>query len=139
MSASVDANVLIMAAAPADFRAQSVAGSKIKKASAPESIALASTTDILAASLGHRPSGLITVGFALETDALIENARAKLEAKQLDLVVANRAGIDGEGFGSDTNRVTFIAKDDAQELPIMSKDAVAERLLDRVEEMIRGR
>ncbi len=138
-AAIADADVLIMAAAPADFRPRIVESSKIKKAAAPDSIALAPTPDILQTSIAVRPAKLVTVGFALETEAIIENARAKLKNKQLDLIVANRAGVAGEGFGSDTNRVTFVTKDTAEELPTMSKDAVAEQLLDRVERVLHGR
>ena len=134
-----DADVLIMAAAPADFRPASVASSKIKKANAPDAMALAPTTDILASTIPYRRSGLIVIGFALETDSVIENAKSKLDAKQLDMIVANRAGIAGEGFGADTNRVTFVTRDGDEALPLLRKDEVAELLLDRIEGMIDGR
>jgi phosphopantothenoylcysteine decarboxylase / phosphopantothenate---cysteine ligase len=138
-AAIAGADVLIMAAAPSDFRPADVAPEKIKKASAPSSIALAATTDILASTIAKRPARLVTVGFALETQALIENARAKLASKQLDLIVANRAGIAGEGFGADTNRVTLLSASGEEVLPLMSKDDVAESLLDRVEVLLNGR
>jgi phosphopantothenoylcysteine decarboxylase/phosphopantothenate--cysteine ligase len=134
-----DADVLVMAAAPADFRPSSVAGEKIKKAHAPSAIDLTPTTDILSSTIGSRPKNLITVGFALETESLIDNARAKLAAKKLDMIVANRAGVSGEGFGADTNRVTFLTPSGDDALPLLSKDDVAERLLDRIEAMIDGR
>lgn len=134
-----NADVLIMAAAPADFRPALVAGEKIKKASAPNSIELAPTTDILAATLSARSQDLVTVGFALETESVLDNARAKLAAKRLDMVVANRAGVAGEGFGGDTNRVTFVTATGDEPLPLLSKDEVAGLLLDRVEVLIRGR
>jgi phosphopantothenoylcysteine decarboxylase/phosphopantothenate--cysteine ligase len=76
------------------------------------------------------------VGFALETESLLENARAKLAAKRLDMIVANRAGVAGEGFGSDTNRVTLTSATAEEALPLMSKDDVAELLLDRIEVML---
>jgi phosphopantothenoylcysteine decarboxylase/phosphopantothenate--cysteine ligase len=133
------ADVLVMAAAPADFRAASVAPEKIKKASSPASIPLAGTTDVLASTIADRPAGLIAVGFALETQALLENARAKLAAKQLDMIVANRAGVAGEGFGADTNRVTIVTSSGEEELPLMSKDDVADALLDRIEALLDGR
>ena len=137
--AITDADVLIMAAAPADFRPSSVASSKIKKANAPDAIALSATTDILASTIAKRPAKLIAVGFALETDSLLENARAKLAAKQLDMIVANRAGVEGEGFGADTNRVTLISPTGEEVLPLLTKDDVAELLLDRIEALLNGR
>lgn len=134
-----NADVLVMAAAPSDFRPAEIAAEKIKKANAPPAIPLTATTDILASTIANRPSKLVTIGFALETQALIDNARAKLAAKQLDMIVANRAGVAGEGFGSDTNRVTLITADGEDVLPSMSKDDVAEALLDRIEAMLNGR
>jgi phosphopantothenoylcysteine decarboxylase/phosphopantothenate--cysteine ligase len=128
------ADVLVMAAAPADFRPATVAPGKIKKRGAPAPLALVETTDILAATRDARRAGLVAVGFALETDDLEENAKKKLAAKGLDLIVANSAREPGAGFGHDTNRVTLIAADGArEELPLQSKDAVADAILDRVE------
>ena len=135
-----EADVLVMAAAPADFRPQSAAGSKIKKTSAPESLALAPTPDILKATRGARRPGSVIVGFALETERAIEGGQEKLAAKDLDLIVVNDAMEAGAGFGVDTNRVTLLVRDGSQEcLPLMSKDEVADAILDRVEEMIGGR
>ena len=133
------ADVLVMAAAPADFRAATVPKAKIKKATAPDAIALAATVDILASTMSKRPVGLIAVGFALETGSLLESARAKLAAKHLDMVVANRAGVAGEGFGAETNRVTLVTDAGDEELPLLSKNEVAEELLDRIEAMLDGR
>ncbi|HEV2181611.1 MAG TPA: bifunctional phosphopantothenoylcysteine decarboxylase/phosphopantothenate--cysteine ligase CoaBC [Gemmatimonadaceae bacterium] len=134
------AHALIMAAAPADFRAADPAASKIKKADGPASIALAPTTDILACTVRHRPPGLVTVGFALETDHLLDNARAKLADKQLDLIVANSAREPDAGFGADTNRVTILAPDgSADAMPVMSKTSLADVILDRVETLLRAR
>lgn len=135
-----DAHALIMAAAPADFRAADPAASKIKKADGPASIALATTTDILACTVRHRPPGLVTVGFALETDHLLDSARAKLADKQLDLIVANSAREPDAGFGADTNRVTILAPDgSADAMPVMSKTSLADVILDRVEALLRAR
>ena len=135
-----DADALIMAAAPADFRAKTVASQKIKKRSAPDSIALAPATDILASTREARRKGMIVVGFALETDDVLDNARQKLEAKALDLIVVNDATEEGAGFGGDTNRVTLLAADGTGEaLPLQSKDAVADAILDRVQGMLDGR
>ena len=133
------ADVLIMAAAPADFRPASKVQNKIKKSRARETIELVATIDILASTISARRAGLVAVGFALETESLVQNARAKLAAKKLDLIVANRAGIPGEGFGSDTNRVTILGADGEENLPLMSKNDVAGALLDRIEALLNGR
>ena len=132
-----DTDVLVMAAAPADFRPKQVAGSKIKKSGAPAAIELEETPDILKSTMSARKSGMIAVGFALETDDLLENAKAKLAAKGLHLIVANSAREAGAGFGYDTNRVTIIDTDGAmQETPLMSKRDVADAILDRIEALL---
>ena len=134
------ADSLIMAAAPADFRAASPAGSKIKKKSAPSSLELAPTPDILATTRSARPKDAVIVGFALETDDVLRRGREKLEAKALDLIVANDAREPGAGFSVDTNRVTLLGRGGAEEsLPLMSKDAVADEILDRVERLLGDR
>ena len=134
------AHALIMAAAPSDFRAAEPAAGKIKKADGPPSIALATTPDIFACTVRHRPPGLVTVGFALETDHLLESARAKLADKQLDVIVANSAGEADAGFGADTNRVTILAPDgSADAIPLMPKTSLADVILDRVEAILRAR
>lgn len=134
-----DADAFVMAAAPADFRPATMQTTKIKKSSAPQAIALAPTVDVLRETRTHRKAGAVTVGFALETNELLESARGKLHDKALDLVVANRAGVTGEGFGSDTNRVTLVSASAEEELPLMSKDAVAAAILDRVERVMMER
>lgn len=134
------ADALIMAAAPADFRAAEPARSKIKKRAAPPTIALQPTPDILASTKDARPPKMIAVGFALETDDLVANAREKLAAKGLDLVVANDATEPGAGFGVDTNRVTLIGRDGVEErLPLLTKREVADVILDRVVRLLDGR
>lgn len=133
------ADALIMAAAPADFRAADPAAQKIKKTGAPPALALAPTPDILRETRTARRRGAVMVGFALETDDALANARTKLEQKGLDLVVLNRANEEGAGFGVDTNRVTLVSSTDAEELPLLAKDAVAEAILDRVEALLGGR
>jgi phosphopantothenoylcysteine decarboxylase/phosphopantothenate--cysteine ligase len=131
------ADVLVMAAAPADFRSVTLATSKIKKRGQGESFAFEQNPDILATTRDARKPGLVAVGFALETDDLLEHARAKLVAKGLDLIVANSAREAGAGFGHDTNRVTIIpARGEAEALPLMSKDDVADAILDRVEALL---
>jgi phosphopantothenoylcysteine decarboxylase/phosphopantothenate--cysteine ligase len=134
------ADALIMAAAPADFRAAKPGERKIKRGSGPLAIELAPTPDVLAETRSQRADGAVVVGFALETDDLLGNARAKLEAKMLDLIVANNANEAGAGFGVETNRVTLIGRDGAvQALPLMSKVEVAHAVLDRVEQLLRSR
>ena len=134
------ADILIMAAAPADFRPAAPADRKIKKRSAPRSLELEPTTDILMATRDHRKAGSITVGFALETNDVLVAGREKLLAKNLDLIVVNDATEAGAGFGVDTNRVTVLMRAGGEErLPLMSKRDVADAILDRVEELRRGR
>lgn len=134
------ADVLIMAAAPADFRAAQPAPSKIKKSAAPAAVPLAPTSDILVSTRASRQPNAIVVGFALETDDPVAGGKEKLTAKGLDLVVVNDATEPGAGFGGDTNRVTLLAKDGSREdLPLMDKTAVADAILDRVETLLDGR
>jgi phosphopantothenoylcysteine decarboxylase/phosphopantothenate--cysteine ligase len=135
-----EADVLVMAAAPADFRAAAPPAGKIKKTAAPASIALAPTTDILAETRGARRPGAVVVGFALETSDVLRNGRGKLESKGLDLVVVNDATEAGAGFAVDTNRVTLIGADGGERaLPLMPKTEVADAILDRVKELLDGR
>jgi phosphopantothenoylcysteine decarboxylase/phosphopantothenate--cysteine ligase len=134
------ADLLVMAAAPADFRPKHVVDAKIKKATRPDSIALENTDDILATTRDARKKGAIIVGFALETDDVIAHAREKLAAKALDFIVVNDAREAGAGFGVDTNRVTILAPDaEPAALPLLSKGETADAILDRVEELLRGR
>ncbi|MFL5615687.1 MAG: bifunctional phosphopantothenoylcysteine decarboxylase/phosphopantothenate--cysteine ligase CoaBC [Gemmatimonadaceae bacterium] len=135
-----NATALIMAAAPADFRAAHPAHSKIKKKNAPRAIELSPTPDILATTRAARGKDAVIVGFALETDDAIRSGREKLEAKALDLVVVNNARELGAGFGVDTNRVTILGPNGQEDaLPLLSKDAVADEILDRVEGLLRDR
>lgn len=133
-------DVLVMAAAPADFRPTAAARQKIKKTDAPGPLALAPTPDILHATKSARRAGAIIVGFALETTDVLAGGRAKLTGKELDLIVVNDATEAGAGFGVDTNRVTLLMRNGAEEqLPLMSKLEVADAILDRVEKLIGGR
>ena len=129
-----DADTLLMAAAVADFRPDQAARQKIKKQRGLPTLTLEPTTDILAAVARQRQETghpLIVVGFAAETEDLVHNARAKLQAKALDLIVANDVGAPDAGFQVDTNRVTLIAADgETEHLPLLSKAKVAERLID---------
>ena len=138
-SALATADALIMAAAPADFRAEHVAGQKIKKENAAPSLSLTFTTDILQSTRDARRPGCVVVGFALETEQLDTGAKAKLAKKDLDLVVANRVE-EGSGFGVDTNRVTLFGRDGSREdLPLQGKAEVADAILDRVAGLLDGR
>jgi phosphopantothenoylcysteine decarboxylase/phosphopantothenate--cysteine ligase len=133
------ADLLVMAAAPADFRPGVAYDAKLKKTVAPPAIELVSTPDVLLATRGARRAGAVIVGFALETGDPVPSAREKLERKGLDLVVANDATEVGAGFGVETNRVTLVGRDGwADTLPLMSKAEVADRILDRAGEMLEG-
>jgi len=136
------ADVLIMAAAPADFRPAKEAQQKIKKlrGKAAPKIELEQTEDILKSTISKRKKKSLIVGFALETTDGIRNAREKLKTKDLDLVVLNDATEPGAGFGVDTNRVTVIGRNGKEDkLDLMSKTDLAEILLDRVEAELNGR
>jgi phosphopantothenoylcysteine decarboxylase/phosphopantothenate--cysteine ligase len=134
------ADVLVMAAAPADFKPATVAVSKIKKTTRPEALAIEETPDILKSTRDARRPGSVIVGFALETDDVMVHAAEKLRAKELDLIVVNDAREPGAGFGGDTNRVTILAPDaEPVALPLMSKAEVADAILDRVEALLGGR
>jgi phosphopantothenoylcysteine decarboxylase/phosphopantothenate--cysteine ligase len=133
-------DVLVMAAAPADFRPTKASQDKIKRATGATTIDLESTTDILAATRAFRKQDATVVGFALETRELIANAEKKLAEKGLDLIVANDALEPGAGFGGDTNKVTFVYPNGSREsLAMMSKHAVADEILDRIERIRHGR
>jgi len=135
------ADVLVMAAAPADYRPAEAATSKLKKTGQARAIELEENADILKSTRDARRDGAVVVGFALETDDLIENAKRKLDAKALDLIVLNDAKEEGAGFGVETNRVTLLARGtpEPEQLPLLTKPQVADVILDRVEALLRGR
>ena len=134
------ADALVMAAAPADFRPADVASAKIKKSSAPSTIPLTATPDILRETIAERAGRVVTIGFALETDDVLVHAREKLAPKGLDLIVVNDAREPGAGFEVETNRVTILAPDGTSDaLPLQSKREVAEAIVDRLEGLLRGR
>lgn len=134
------ADGLIMAAAPADFRAADISAQKIKKAAEAPSLLLAHTEDILASTRPLRKPHAVVMGFALETTRVEEHARGKLERKGLDFIVANDATEAGAGFGTDTNRVVILSADgDRESLPMMQKTALADVLLDRVARALESR
>jgi len=134
-------DVLVMAAAPADYRPADVSNSKLKKTGEARSIALAENSDILASTRSSRRDGAVVVGFALETDDVVANARRKLDAKALDLIVLNDAKEPGAGFAVDTNRVTILTRgvEEPERLPLLTKHEVGDAILDRVEALLRGR
>jgi len=127
------ADIIVMAAAVADFRPVAAADSKIKKSGGVPQVVLEPTTDILAALGAHRRPGQTIVGFAAETDDLRANAADKLARKGIDLIVANDVSAPGVGFEHDTNAVVILAADGAaQEIPLTDKRAVARAILDAV-------
>ena len=126
-----DTDIVIMAAAVADYRPLSVADNKIHKAEGDAAIPLTRTKDILKA-LGENKTHQFLCGFSMETENEVENARAKLAKKNLDLIVSNNVKTKGAGFGTDTNVVTLITKDSADSLPILTKEEVAMRILDKI-------
>jgi phosphopantothenoylcysteine decarboxylase/phosphopantothenate--cysteine ligase len=133
-------DVLVMAAAPADFRPVEKATAKIKKGRGGTKVNLEQTEDILTSTISKRKKKSLIVGFALETGNGLTNAREKLKSKDLDMVVLNDATEPGAGFGVDTNRVTLIDRGGTEEeLPLMSKVDLAELLLDRIEAKLNGR
>lgn len=131
-SRSGEMDMIVKSAAVADYRPGTVGEEKIKKSDGDMSIALERTDDILGWLGSHRREGQILCGFSMETQNMLENSAAKLEKKHVDMIVANNLKVSGAGFGTDTNVVTFITKDGAEELPILTKDEVAHRLLDRL-------
>ncbi len=125
-------NIIIKAAAVADYRPKHTADEKIKKKDDDMSIELERTEDILGFLGAHKKEGQFLCGFSMETENMEENSRRKLQKKNLDLIVANNLKEAGAGFGTDTNVVTLISKEASIQLPIMSKEEVAERLLSHI-------
>jgi phosphopantothenoylcysteine decarboxylase/phosphopantothenate--cysteine ligase len=140
--AAEHADVVIMAAAVADYTPVDVASEKITKTDAPLTLTLQRTPDILA-DLGRlsarRPTPLVLVGFAAETGDLLPKAREKRARKNVDLIVANDVTTSGAGFDVDTNVVTIIGSGQEQTLPLQSKARIAEAILDRVEQLLKSR
>lgn len=129
---SSEQDIIIKAAAVADYRPASPGTDKIKKKDGDLSLLLERTDDILAWLGQHRSPGQILCGFSMETRDLLKNSRNKLEKKNIDMIVANNLKTEGAGFGTETNVVTIITRDGEEELALMSKDEVAHRLLDRI-------
>ena len=133
-SVAAEQDIIIMAAAIADFRPLNVASEKIKKQSSDDgmSIEMERTKDILAFLGANKKPAQILCGFSMETQNMLENSRKKLEKKNLDLIVSNNLKDKGAGFKVDTNLVTIITKDSEKALPLMSKDEVAGKILDTI-------
>ena len=127
-----DTDLLIMAAAVADYRPKEYVDQKIKKKAGDNVLELARTTDIIGTLSGRKHPGQFLCGFSMETEHMLENSRAKLEKKNLDMIVANNLRTEGAGFGTETNVVTLIRADGQTELPKMSKLEVSHRILDEV-------
>jgi phosphopantothenoylcysteine decarboxylase/phosphopantothenate--cysteine ligase len=136
-----DVDLLMMAAAPADYQPSERAPGKLKKTGSARSLELRETPDILVSTREKRRPGAVVVGFALETDDLLANAKKKLDTKGLDMVVLNAANEPGAGFGVDTNRVTIVQRGASapEQLPLLDKRDVADAILDRVEVLLDGR
>ncbi len=132
VSRASDADIIIKAAAVADYRPEAVSDNKIKKADGALSIPLERTRDILGTLGADKRPGQFLCGFSMETEDLLENSRKKLEKKNLDMVAANNLKVEGAGFGVETNVLTLITPDGMTELPLMSKDAAADALLDAI-------
>ena len=127
-------DIIIKAAAVADYRPAVVSDNKIKKKDGDMSIELTRTEDIIGTLGKNKKKEQFLCGFSMETENMLENSRKKLDKKHLDLVVANNLKVEGAGFGVDTNVVTLITREGARELPKMTKEEVAGAILDEIVE-----
>ena len=127
---AAEQNAIIMAAAVADYRPATGSAEKQKKQAGDAVLPLSRTKDILAYLGEHKPAGQFLCGFSMETQHMLENSRAKLKQKHLDMICANNLKVAGAGFGTDTNVVTLIQAQKEQELPLQSKEAVGHAILD---------
>ena len=127
-----ETDVLIMAAAVADYRPKEYVDQKIKKKAGDNVLELARTTDIIGKLSARKKQGQFLCGFSMETEHMLENSKKKLQKKHLDMIVANNLRTDGAGFGKDTNVVTLIREDGQMELPKLSKLEVSHRILDEI-------
>lgn len=131
----LDQDIIIKSAAVADYKPSTVSDDKMKKSDGEMSIPLDRTIDILKYIGERRREGQFYCGFSMETQNMLENSRAKLDKKNIDLIVANNLKVAGSGFGTDTNVVTLISKEEEIQLELMSKEEVAHRLLDQILKM----
>ena len=127
-----ETDVLIMAAAVADYRPKEYVDQKIKKKTGDNVLELARTTDIIGTLSARKKQGQFLCGFSMETEHMLENSKKKLQQKHLDMIVANNLRTEGAGFGKDTNVVTLIREDGQMELPKLSKLEVSHRILDEI-------
>ncbi|MQN01688.1 MAG: bifunctional phosphopantothenoylcysteine decarboxylase/phosphopantothenate--cysteine ligase CoaBC [bacterium LCO1.1] len=130
---SDEQDIIVMTAAVADMKPVNKAAEKIHKVTMPDAIKLTTNPDILSYLGANRREGQKIIGFSMETENLVENSRLKLRKKHCDMIVANCLKVAGAGFGTETNVVTLISADRMQELPIMSKDEVAEKIFDFIQ------
>ena len=137
-SISNEQDIIIKAAAVADYRPANVSDEKVKKSEGQMSIELERTDDILKYLGEHKPTGQFLCGFSMETQNVIENSRAKLVKKNLDMVAANNVKVEGAGFQGDTNVLTLITREEEISLPLMTKEGAAGRLLDKILAMTAG-
>lgn len=138
VSRSEEMDIIIKAAAVADYRPRHVAEEKVKKGDGQMVIELERTDDILADLGSRKRDGQFLCGFSMETERMIENSRKKLVRKNLDMIAANNLKVQGAGFETDTNIVTLIGKDFQEELPMMDKGQVASCLLDKILELMKS-
>ena len=131
-AAAAEQDIIIKAAAVADYRPKSVGTEKTKKTDGNMAIELERTDDILKWLGAHRREGQFLCGFSMETQNMLENSRVKLDKKNIDMIVANNLKVEGAGFGTDTNVVTIITRERNLELEKMTKEEVADRLLDEI-------
>lgn len=136
--AAEDQDIIIKSAAVADYRPMTVAEDKIKKTDGDMSIPLERTTDIIKYLGEHKKDGQFICGFSMETKDMLENSSAKLVKKNMDMIVANNVKDEGAGFAVDTNKVVMITKDGMKDLPLMSKEEVADNLLTEIMGRING-
>ncbi|MBQ2679237.1 MAG: bifunctional phosphopantothenoylcysteine decarboxylase/phosphopantothenate--cysteine ligase CoaBC [Firmicutes bacterium] len=129
-------DIIIKAAAVADFTPETVSDEKIKKKEGGMTIPLKRTKDILKYLGEHKKEGQLLCGFAMETSNLVENARKKLDSKNVDMIAGNSLRDTGAGFGTDTNKITLVTRDGLTELPLISKEEVANVILDKLIEML---
>lgn len=128
----LDADIIIKSAAVADYKPKTVADDKMKKKDGEMSIELDRTQDILKYLGEHRREGQFYCGFSMETQNMLENSRVKLDKKNIDLVIANNLKVAGSGFGTDTNVVTMISKQEEVQLELLTKEEVAHKILDEI-------
>ena len=132
VSRAPEQDIIIKAAAVADYRPATVAEDKIKKSDGDMSIPLERTQDIIGYLGQHRKPGQFLCGFSMETRDMVENSRKKLEKKNMDMIAANNVKVAGAGFQVDTNQLTLITREDLLELPLVSKEEAADLLLDEI-------